>query len=98
MSNNCSIYKFNMKDLLIPNKLILNNICKLKDKRNLFIISIIRFIIYIYLNIIFNNIYNYLKDNFALRIILYIFYSILLTSTIINFIIIYQIYKKKLNK
>lgn len=96
MSNDCRIYEFNIKHLLIPNKLILNNICKLEDKRNLFIVSVIRFIIYIYLNIIFNNIYDYLKDNIALRIILYIFYSILLTSTIINLIIIYQIYRKSI--
>jgi hypothetical protein len=97
MKNKCSKYKFNFKHLFIPSKLILNKICNIEDKRNLFIVSIIRLIIYVYINIIFNNIYHYLKSNIVMKILLYIIYSILLTSSFINLIIIFLVYKKKIN-
>ena len=97
MKNKCSKYKFNFKHLLIPSKLILNKVCNIEDKRNLFIVSVIRLIIYVYIHIIFNNIYHYLKSNIVMKILLYIIYSILLTSTLINLVIIYQIYRKRIN-
>lgn len=97
MKNKCSKYEFDFKHIFFPSKLILDRLCKIEDKRNLFIVSVIRLIVYIYLNIIFNNIFYYLKSNIVLKLFLYIIYSILLTTTLINLVIIFQVYRKKIN-
>ena len=97
MKNKCSKYKFNFKHLFIPSKIIFNNVCNIEDKRNLFIVSVVRLIIYIYINIIFNNIFYFLKSNMVMKLFLYIIYSILLTTTLINLVIIFQVYRKKIN-
>ncbi len=97
MKNKCSKYKFDFKHIFFPSKFIFDRLCKIEDKRNLFIISIVRLILYIYINIIFNNIFYYLKSNIILKLFLYIIYSILITTTLINLVIIFQVYRKKIN-
>ena len=91
---NCINYNFELIDLLIPSKKIIKKICNLNDKRNLFMISVIRFIIYIYLILIYKKIYKKYNTNFVFNSLFILFYSIITTITIINLLIIYYIKQK----
>ena len=70
---NCINYNFELIDLLIPSKTNIKKICNLVDKRNLFIISIVRFIIYIYIILIYKQFYKKYNSNFVLTHYLYYF-------------------------
>jgi hypothetical protein len=91
---NCINYNFELMDLLIPSKTSIKKICNLNDKRNLFMISVIRFIIYIYLILIYKKIYKKYNTNFVFNSLFILFYSIITTITIINLLIIYYIKQK----
>jgi len=92
--NECNNYKIKIRDLIIPSKINLVKICSLEDKRNLFIISIFRFIIFIYINILFKIYYKKYSKNIIFKSLLLLLYSIIATLTIINMVLIYYIYKK----
>jgi hypothetical protein len=92
----CINYNFDIKDLIIPSRTNLKKICNLDDKRNLFIVSIIRFIIYIYLILIFKQFYKKYNNNFVFNSLFILFYSILATSTILNMLLIYYIKQKSI--
>jgi len=93
---NCINYNFELIDLLIPSKTSIKKICNLVDKRNLFIISIVRFIIYIYLILIYKQFYKKYNSNFVYNSLFILFYSIITTAAIINLLLIYYIKQKKI--
>ena len=91
MNNKCNNYKFKFNNLFIPDKSIIYNYCSIENKRTQFIVSICRFIVYIYLSIILSNIHNNIKSE-ATNIILLILKIILYTFTGINLLLVYHVY------
>ena len=94
----CINYEITIRDLIIPSKVNLVKICNLKDKRNLFIVSVIRFIIFIYINILFKIFYKRYNKNIIFKSLLLLLYSIIVTLTIINMVLIYYVYQKDINQ
>ena len=91
MINKCNNYKFKFNNLFFPDKSIIFNYCSIENKRTQFIVSICRFIIYVYLSIILNNIHTNITSD-AIKITVLILKIILFIFTAINFLLIYHVY------
>ena len=83
MTNTCYSYIIDYKDYIFPSYDIFNNLCLTYDKTRLFIVSLIRVLIYVYLLDITNNwdlenkeIKNILIYSLHTMIIINIFYLI----------------------